>query len=137
MNRHASNPLHAELGLAEGMRVGLDDPPAEFVGLTLLPIPSGITLHSRIAGNMDMVIGFYERRRDLEDRLPVLRRRIPDDGAIWVAWPQRATRTPAGLNEDVVREVAAGTDLTATRVCRLDDVWTAVRLDLSGDPAAG
>ena len=136
MSGHGHHPLHAQLGLAEGMRVGLDDPPPEFVGLTLMPVPAGVSLATRIAGNMDVVIGFYEQRRELEKRLPVLRRRIPDDGAIWVAWPTKASRMPTDLDEDTVREAAVAEDLVGTIVCPIDEGWVGMKLVLEDSPSA-
>ncbi|MGI9017433.1 MAG: DUF3052 domain-containing protein [Euzebya sp.] len=125
---YSGTPLYKKLGLTEGMRLGLDNPPAEFVGLTLLPVPAGVTMATRIAGNMDIVMGFYDRRRDLEKRLPVLRRRIPDDGAIWIAWPKKTSRVPTDITEDVVREVALPTGLVDNLVCAIDEVWSGLRL---------
>lgn len=125
----AGTPLHQRLGLAPGMRVGLDDPPPEFVGLTLLPVPDGVSLHTRIAGNMDVVMGFYERRRDYEGRIGVLRRRIDDDGAIWICWPGRL---PSDLSAAVVLEVAAGLGLVDGGTCEVDGMWTGQRLVVEG-----
>ena len=125
---YSGTPLAEKLGLKAGMRVGLDEPPPEFVGLTLLPVPDGITMHTQLRGNMDLVIGFYDRRADFEKRLPVLRRRIPEEGAIWVAWPKKASRVPTDMTEDVVREVALPTGLVDTKVCAIDEVWSGLKL---------
>ena len=125
---YSGTPLAEKLGLAEGMRVGLDNPPPEFVGLTLLPVPSGITMHTHLRGNMDLVIGFYDQRREFEQRLPIMRRRIPDDGTIWIAWPKKASRVPTDMTEDVVREVALPTGLVDTKVCAIDEVWSGLKL---------
>lgn len=125
---YSGTPLAEKLGLKAGMRVGLDEPPPEFVGLTLLPVPDGISMHTQLRGNMDLVIGFYDRRADFEKRLPVLRRRIPDKGAIWVAWPKKASRVPTDMTEDVVREVALPTGLVDTKVCAIDEVWSGLKL---------
>ncbi len=127
-----SQQLYKDLGLVAGHRLGIDNPPREFIGLTLMPVPTGVSLHTRIAGNMDIVLGFYERRRDFEDRLPVLRRRIPDDGAIWIAWPRQTSGVVTDMTEDVVREVALPTGLTDNKVCAIDEVWSALRLIIPG-----
>lgn len=125
---YSGSPLARKLGLEQGMRLGLDNPPPEFVGLTLLPVPDGISMHTHLRGNMDMVIGFYDSRAELERRLPVARRRIPDDGAIWVCWPKKASRVPTDMTEDVVREVALPTGLVDTKVAAIDHVWSGLKL---------
>jgi hypothetical protein len=119
------------------MRLGLDNPPPEFVGLKLMPVPPGVTMATRIAGNMDMVIGFYERRRELEKRLPVLRRRIPEDGVIWIAWPKKTSRVPTDLSEDVIRELAGPAGLKGIRVSDIDQVWSGLRLEVDPSESGG
>ena len=130
MSSWSATPLPETLGITEGMRVGIDDPPDGFLGLTLLPLPADVTLATRIAGNMDVVIGFYHQRKDLESRLPVLIRRIPEDGAIWLAWPKATSGWPTDVTEEVVREVAAGTDLVPDRTCDVDHTWSGLRFAL-------
>lgn len=125
---YSGTPLAQKLGLKAGMRVGLDNPPPEFVGLTLLPVPDDVSLHTHLRGNMDVVIGFYDSRKAFEERLPIMRRRIPDDGAIWIAWPKKASRVPTDMTEDVVREVALPTGLVDNKVCAIDEVWSGLRL---------
>ncbi|MEE8599679.1 DUF3052 family protein [Euzebya tangerina] len=125
---YSGTPLYKKLGLEEDMRLGLDNPPPEFVGLTLLPVPAGVQFATRIAGNMDMVIGFYDRKRDLEKRLPVMIRRIPQDGVIWICWPKKASRVPTDITEDTVREVAVPHDLVDVKVCAIDQVWSGLKL---------
>lgn len=125
---YSGTPLADKLGLKSGMRIGLDDPPPEFVGITLMPVPPDVTMHTQLRGNMDVVIGFYTERGAFEKRLPVMRRRIPDSGAIWVAWPKKASRIPTDMSEDVVREVALPTGLVDNKVCAIDQVWSGLRL---------
>lgn len=120
--------LASKLGIDEGMRVGLDEPPPEFVGLALLPVPSDVTLHTHLRGNMDLVIGFYRRRSQFEKRLPVMRRRIPDDGTLWICWPKKASRVPTDMSEDVIREVALPTGLVDVKVVAVDEVWSGLKL---------
>ncbi len=128
-----SQQLASQLGLVAGHRFGIDNPPREFIGLTLMPVPTGVSLHTRIAGNMDIVLGFYERRRDFEERLPVLQRRIPEGGAIWIAWPKQASGVKTDMTEEVVRAVALPAGMVDDRTCAIDEVWTALRLVVPTD----
>jgi hypothetical protein len=125
---YSGTPLAKKLGLTPGMRLGLDNPPPEFVGLALLPVPDGISMHTHLRGNMDMVIGFYDSRAEFERRLPIARRRIPDDGVLWIAWPKQTSRVPTDMTEDVIREVALPTGLVDTKVCAIDEVWSGLKL---------
>ena len=125
---YSGSVLYKKLGLKEDMRLGLDNPPPEFVGLTLLPVPAGVTFATRIAGNMDMVMGFYEQRREMERRLPVMVRRIPPEGAIWICWPKKASRVPTDITADAVREVAGPLGLVDTSACAIDQMWSGIKL---------
>ena len=50
------------------------------------------------------------------------------DGAIWIAWPKKASKVPTTITEDIVREVALPTGLVDNKVCAIDDTWSGLRL---------
>ena len=50
------------------------------------------------------------------------------DGAIWVAWPKKASGVATDITEDTVREVALPTGLVDVKVCAVDDTWSGLRL---------
>lgn len=140
MSGRSGTPLADRLALTAGMRVGLDDPPPEFVGLTLGQVPTGIRLFTRISGNMDAVLGFYRQLDEFQRRLPVLHRRIGPDGFIWIAWPTPASGVPTDMDADAVRRVARDAGLVATTGCVIDEMWSGLKLvagDGTPDPADG
>jgi hypothetical protein len=46
----------------------------------------------------------------------------------WVAWSKKASRVPADMTEDVVRDLALPTGLVDNKVCAIDDTWSGLRL---------
>ena len=50
------------------------------------------------------------------------------DGAVWAAWPKRASGVPTDVTEDVVREVALPLGLVDVKVCAIDETWSGLRL---------
>jgi hypothetical protein len=75
-----------------------------------------------------VVVAFFTRRRELERRFPSLSRAIFPAGALWVAWPKRASGVDTDLTEDAVREVALPAGLVDNKVCAIDATWSGLRL---------
>ena len=50
------------------------------------------------------------------------------DGAVWAAWPKRASAVETDVTEDVVREVALPLGLVDVKVCAIDETWSGLRL---------
>jgi hypothetical protein len=88
----------------------------------------GVTTRPRLAKGTDLVVCFVTARRDLERRLPALRKAIEPAGMLWIAWPKRASKVPTDMTEGLVREVALPTGLVDTKVCAIDEVWSGLRL---------
>jgi hypothetical protein len=82
---------------------------------------------------------FATEARQLDRRLPAAKAALAYDGALWVAWPKRASNVPTDLTENVVRDLALGLGLVDTKVCAIDDVWSGLKLvyRLADRPAAG
>jgi hypothetical protein len=123
---YSGTPLPRKLDVKAGHRVLLDRAPE---GFALDPLPERAILHHR-AGRRpyDVVLSFTRSRAALVRRLPVLEERIARDGAIWVAWPKRASGVSTDVTEDVVREVALPRGLVDVKVCAVDDVWSGLKL---------
>jgi hypothetical protein len=123
---YSGTPLVKKLGIAEGTRVVALDAPAGFAR-TLGALPRGATLGQRPAAAA-VTIAFVTRRADLERRVAAVRARMPDDGALWIAWPKRASGVVTDVTEDVVRAVALPTGLVDNKVCAIDETWSGLRL---------
>jgi hypothetical protein len=119
---YSGTPLARKLGFKEGMRVVYVNSPAGFA-------VDGIEdVRSRLAKGTDLVVCFVTARRELERRLPTLRRAVEPDGMLWIAWPKRTSGVQTDMTEDVVRDVALPTGLVDTKVCAIDEVWSGLRL---------
>jgi hypothetical protein len=54
--------------------------------------------------------------------------KLASGGAIWVAWPKRASKVATDMTEDVVREVALPRGLVDVKVCAIDATWSGLKL---------
>ena len=48
-------------------------------------------------------------------------------GAVWVAWPKKASGVPTDMTEHVVRDVVLPTGWVDTKVCAIDATWSCLR----------
>jgi hypothetical protein len=123
---YSGTPLAKKLGIAGGHVVTVLDPPAGFGDG--LDVPDGVRFKSSLKGPADVVIVFVTARAELVRRRDALADTIYPDGAIWVAWPKRASKVPTDMSEDAVRDVFLPHGLVDNKVCAIDDVWSGLRV---------
>ncbi len=124
---YSGTPLVQKLGFKPNQRTALLAAPDGFDAL-LGPLPDGVRVSRRARGPLDLVVAFFSRRRELERRLPSLHATLKPAGALWIAWPKRASGVATDITEDVVREVALPRGLVDTKVCAIDATWSGLRL---------
>lgn len=127
MAGYSGTPLFTKLGIREGYRVRLVDPPDDYEAL-VSPLPDGVVLSNAIRTNVDLCHVFAARRRTLEYILPRLEGMIRRDGCIWVSWPKKSSGVASEVTEDVVRSVALPLGLVDIKVCAVDDIWSGLKL---------
>ncbi|MDQ1628278.1 MAG: hypothetical protein QOI54_2022 [Actinomycetota bacterium] len=121
---YSGTPLPRKLGITEGHRVLLAGAPR---GFGLGPLP-GVTLHRRPGqAAYDVILAFAPDRRTLERRFRPLRERMTRNGGLWIAWPKRSSGRVSDLDENVVRDVGLAVGLVDTKVCAVDETWSALR----------
>jgi hypothetical protein len=124
---YSGTPLVKKLGIKEGHRVAFPSAPAGFDHL-LGDLPKGVTVKSRVAGPLDVIVFFTKSRKELEMRLPALRRAMDPAAGLWIAWPKRASGVQTDMTEDVARELGLANRLVDNKVCAIDETWSGLRL---------
>lgn len=124
---YSGTPLARKLGLKEGSRVLLEDPPTGYLKL-LEPVPAGVRFESRLTRDTDIVHIFAESAAALAKRLEALRKSIRPDTAIWVSWPKESSKVPTDITEDTIRAVALPLGLVDIKVCAVSEVWSGLKL---------
>ena len=122
---YSGKPLATKLGLAAGMRVAVLGAPEGFSDD--LQATTDAALTPRLRKGIDMAVVFVTARRDLERRWPALTDACAPNGAVWVAWPKRASGKRTDMTEDVVREVVLPTGWVDTKVCAVDATWSGLK----------
>jgi hypothetical protein len=53
---------------------------------------------------------------------------MPQDGALWISWPKKASGVATDVTEDTVRELALPMGLVDVKVCAVDETWSGLKL---------
>jgi len=122
---YSGTPLHRKLGVKPGSRVLLSAAPP---GFAFDHVPPDAVVHTRAAGSSyDVVVAFCPDRARLDRRFGPLADRLTTAGALWVAWPKRASGVITDLDENVVREVGLGEGLVDVKVIAIDETWSGLK----------
>ncbi len=125
---YSGTQLVRKLGIKAEARLGLIGAPVGF-DATLGALPPGVHVRRRLGGRpFDVIVAFFDRRAELERRLPALMQTLDPAGGLWLAWPKRASGVPTDLTDNVVRELGLATGLVDNKVCAVDQVWSGLRL---------
>ena len=126
MSGYSGTPLWKKLGLRDGMRSTVINPPDSYHDTLLVDVPAAHW------GNLSEGVAFVhvftpisaELEHFLEEALTVMAR----DGMIWVSWPKKASGVPSEITEDTVRELALPMGLVDVKVCAVDQIWSGLKL---------
>lgn len=124
---YSGTPLAKKLGIKEAHRVVLLDEPKEFRS-SLDDLPDGVTFAKKLGSPADVIVTFITERSVLEHHIDDAAADIFPAGAIWVAWPKKASKVPTDMTEDVVRELALPRNLVDNKVCAISEVWSGLRI---------
>jgi hypothetical protein len=123
---YSNRSLPEKLGVKADARVALVNAPQGFESL-LGPLPDGARVGRRVTRGADLAVMFTTSRAELTRRWVALTTSVGPHGAVWVAWPKRASGVATDVTEDVVREVVLPTGWVDTKVCAIDDTWSGLR----------
>jgi hypothetical protein len=123
---YSGTPLAKKLGLAAGMTAELVHAPS---GWTVPDAPTGIRwLTGETDAYASVIVAFYRKPAEFSGELPGLAARIRPAGAVWVAWPRKATGHESAMTENLIRDAALGLGLVDVKVAALDDAWSGLKL---------
>lgn len=125
---YSGTPLPKKLGIKPEQRIAFLDAPAEFA-VALGDLPDGLAApRTQARGPLDLVVAFFTERRRLAQRLPSLIAALDPAGALWIAWPKRASGVATDVSENVVRELGLAAGVVDVKVCAIDATWSGLKL---------
>src|SRR4051812_38733705 len=125
---YSGTPLAKKLGIKPNQRVFTINAPKDYAKL-VAPLPDGATIASRTASEpLEFAHVFARAAKDLAMYLRDLRKRVADDGVIWVSWPKQASKVETDVTEDTIRAIALPMGLVDVKVCAVDATWSGLKL---------
>ena len=124
---YSGTPLAKKLGIKESTTLVVLNDPGHFFEI-VAPLPGDLTIRTSARGKAQVAVFFTKRSSELARRLDSMGRLIFPAGALWVAWPKRASKVPTDMTEDVVREVVLPAGLVDVKVAAIDETWSGLKL---------
>jgi hypothetical protein len=115
-----------KLGIKEGRRVLVLDPPVGFVR-RLDPLPGGVGVTTKIVSLADVIVVFASSRAVLGELFAKAKHVLAPRGYLWVAWPRKSSGFFTDLDEQLVRAVGLAGGLTDNKIIAVDEIWSALR----------
>jgi hypothetical protein len=129
MPSHSETPLIRKLGIKPATRILIVKAPPSF-GLALGPLPSDVELSRDDldeAVTLDVIILFARSAIEMRATFRKLASKLGPAGALWVAWPKKASGVATDLTDEVVRVAGLGFGLVDNKICSIDATWSAQR----------
>ncbi|MFN0313945.1 MAG: DUF3052 domain-containing protein [Burkholderiales bacterium] len=127
MAGYSGKPLVKKLGIKEGTKLFLVNPPEGYLKL-ISPLPLGAQIMPKLSRDTGIVHIFSTKEAHLEQSLRASLPMIKQDGMIWVSWPKKSSKVPSEITEDTIRRLALPLGLVDVKVCAVDDVWSGLKL---------
>lgn len=116
---YSSTPVAKKLGIGINSR------------LTVIGAPEGLaeTLSEpgEGSGTSEVTVIFATRAHELAQTFHQEVNRLAPDGAIWCAWPKKASGIATDISENLLREMFLPTGMVDNKVAALDATWSGLR----------
>ena len=123
---YSGTPLLVKFGFKEGTQAAVAGAPRGLKGL-LGALPKGATLAAPASTALDLGLIFVTRAVDLRRAVPIWTHRLKPAGALWVAWPKKASSAETDLTDEVVRLIGLQGGLVDVKVCAIDGTWSGLK----------
>ena len=123
---YSGTPLAKKLGIKQGFRILILDPPAYYFDL-FDDLPD-VELTNDVNKRKDFIHFFVKQQKELSGNIKKLKEQLGKNGMIWISWPKKASKMATDITEDVIRALALKNGLVDVKVCAIDDVWSGLKL---------
>ena len=126
MAGYSSTPLAKKLGIKEGSRIGLVNPPKDFQS-ELGKLPDRAEFVKRLTNSLDIILFFVLTERALARDFAKLAKKLAMNGMIWIAWPKKSSGVTTDLSFDSVQRIGLDAGLVDVKICAIDDTWSGLK----------
>jgi hypothetical protein len=125
MPGYSGTPLPKKLGIKDGFRVTLVDPPQEVVKELKPHLDKCEIADDKSA--IDFSIAFARSKAALAKEFKRITKQLAPAGMLWASWPKKSSGVPTDLDENTVREIGLAAGLVDVKVCAVTDVWSGLK----------
>jgi len=127
MAGYSGTPLAKKLGMKDGFHIRLINAPDHYLSL-FTDLPPNLYFDRPDNEKSDIIHFFTKDTDEYKTKLPELMKQIKSSGMIWISWPKKASKVPANITEETIRNYAIAIGLVDIKVCAIDEVWSGLKL---------
>ena len=124
---YSGTTLPKKLGLKEGGTLVLLNAPQGIESL-LVPQPVASVISTKLSVRNQLVVLFCKDTAALKKSLPIVSKKLDNDGGLWISWPKKTSKLFVDLTEDGIRAVVLPTGLVDVKVCAVNEDWSGLKL---------
>jgi hypothetical protein len=128
---YSGTPLTKKLGIVGDVVYHVVGAPPGFH--ELLGDVGDAVMQRNLMPPIDVVIAFFTERARLVAKWPIISEPAAPLGAVWIAWPKKASGVATDITEDVLRAELLKTGWVDNKVCAIDDTWSGLRFVVRKD----
>jgi hypothetical protein len=121
---YSGTPLLKKLGIKEGMKIRLIDPPENYFKLLKTDISKQVVK----SGTAHFAHIFAVSKKELAKHFSKLIKELPTDGIIWISWYKKSAKIPTDITEDTIREIVLPTGWVDVKVCAVSELWSGLKI---------
>lgn len=124
---YSGTPLAKKLGLKDGYKIRLYNPPDYYFEL-FDDLPNDVKVLTDKKTKKNFIHYFTKDIDDLKKDIVHLKNEIEQNGMIWISCPKKSAKVVSTLSLDDVRNLALANGLVDIKVCAIDDIWSGLKL---------
>jgi CheY-like chemotaxis protein len=126
MERYAGRTAAQKLGIKEGHRIAVVDPPRDYAKV-IGPLPDGASLDESAEAGSHVTLWFVRDPAVFHASLAAIRERAANT-KLWILWQKQSARGAGGINENAIRDAAIAVGLVDYKVCAVNQTWSGLAL---------
>lgn len=128
MTGYSGTPLQKKLGIKEGMRLLILNPPGGMEDYWKL---IGADCSAQLCGTKerpDFIHLFVTSQKELHHFFSTIEKRLSGNVSVWVSWYKKSSGIATDVTEDWIRQFALANNLVDVKVCAVTEQWSDLKL---------
>lgn len=124
---YSCTPLAKKIGIREGMKLLLINPPVDYAQMLEADISKQRCSKKEVPGLVHLFakdVAAFEK--GMKKALEIAA--INDSVMIWVSWYKKSSGVKTDLDENIIRNYALANGLVDIKVCAVSELWSGLKL---------